>query len=381
MLLPSQLYEQSIRRGEIVADPAQAAAISALDTLCQDLQHTGKAVRGLYLYGPVGRGKTYLMDCLVACLPEQKVQRYHYYRFMQFVHAQLREYQGRSEPLAVIAKALSKRCRLLCIDEFFVKDIGDAMLLGRLLEALTASGVTLVTTSNVAPVDLYADGLQRDRFVPAIALLQRELDLLSFTGQLDHRLSKVSGAVNYYAGADNRARILARFSAHIRDGSYQRDSVVKIQHREVSCLARNGGHYLFEFAALFEGPRSAADYIELAERAECLYVCDMPAMGNTEQLRVVARGTEDAGVLGSVAQRKLSVSKYDDPARRFISFIDEVYDRRVPLVLGAEVDLMSLYSEGVLAFEFQRVTSRLVEMQSEAYSWHKKSGSGPDFLD
>lgn len=355
---PQQRYERALERADFVADAAQAAAVGALDDLYHRLlararREAGLAARwrrvlgresaperGLYLWGGVGRGKTWLMDGFTECLPPALCLRVHFHRFMQRVHADLKVLAGTRNPLERVADGLAAEARVLCFDEFFVSDIADAMILGELLRALFSRGVSLVATSNIPPPRLYENGLQRQRFLPAIALLEQHTAVLNVDGGVDYRLRTLERAELYHHPLDAGADLSLRQSFARLAPEPGRDNVeIDINGRSLHCRALGDDVVWFDFHELCETPRSAADYIELAREFHAVLISGVPAMG--------------AG--------------NDDAARRFITLVDEFYDRQVKLVLAAAVPLQGLYGGGRLEFEFQRTLSRLQEMQSHEY--------------
>ncbi len=297
-------------------------------------------VRGLYFWGGVGRGKTYLMDLFYESLPFPRKLRSHFHRFMQRVHHELRELAGEKNPLDLVARKIADEARVICFDEFFVTDITDAMILGTLFERLFGHGVTLVATSNIVPENLYRDGLQRARFLPAIALLQRHTQVLNVDGGTDYRLRTLEQAELYHSPLDAAAdESLRRSFEALAPEPGRADQQIEIEGRmlRARCVAEDV--IWFDFAELCDGPRSQNDYIELAREYHAVLVGNVPQLG--------------AG--------------RDDQARRFINLVDEFYDRNVKLVLAAAVPLAGLYAGGRLAFEFERTRSRLLEMQSHDY--------------
>lgn len=313
------------------------------------------ATPGLYLYGGVGRGKTFLMDLFHAALPPVPARRVHFNRFMQEVHARLRALGDTAEPLQQIANDLAHDTRVLCFDELHVNDIADAMLLGGLFTSLVAAGTTLVFTSNVPPSGLYRDGLQRARFLPAIALLEQHCEVLAVDGGQDYRLRELERAPLYLdSGAPATATALAaRFHSlagtecppantarHANAGANAgADGVTELAGRSVPCVRQAGDVIWFTFSALCEGPRGQADYIELACSYGTVLLQDIPVLG----------------------------AEQDNAARRLVSLVDEFYDRGVKLVVSAAAAPTALYTGERLAFEFQRTASRLIEMQSHDY--------------
>lgn len=354
-LLPSRAYAAGVEAGRWQRDPAQEAALRELDRIHVALLHDGaegwlarvtrrwwrgESVRGLYLWGGVGRGKTFLVDLLYEHLPLAQKRRVHFHRFMGEVHARIRDLGERSDPLAEIAAGYGASLRLLVLDEFFVSDIGDAMILGRLLQELFARGVVLVTTSNCAPEQLYRDGLQRARFLPAIALLERHCVVHPLHSPNDYRLRFLTQAPTYHSplGAAAEAALegcYLRLTADaVRDGE-----PLRINERTIATVDSADGVAWFEFAALCEGPRAVADYIEIARDFHTVLLSGVPQF--------------DAGS--------------EDAALRFVHLVDEFYDRNVNLILSAAVAATQLYRGQRHGFAFERTASRLIEMQSEAY--------------
>ena len=296
--------------------------------------------RGLYLWGGVGRGKTLLMDWFYDSLRSSRRERNHFYRFMRHVHAELRTVTRRTQPLETVAQRLAQQARVICLDEFFVADIADAMILAGLFEGLFRRGVTLVATSNAPPQDLYIDGLQRQRFLPAIELIRTHVDVVHLDGGIDYRLRQLEMAPTYLDSthAHTAAQLRQRFAA-LAGGSAAGPSVLCVEDRPIVAVATGPGMVWFEFSELCEGPRSQNDYIELARLFHTIFVSNIPEF---------TRYTENA-------------------ARRFIMLIDELYDRGVKIVVSAAAEPAALYHGDRLQFEFQRAASRLVEMQTKQY--------------
>jgi cell division protein ZapE len=355
-MTPSQAYAAGVAAGEWEADPAQQAMLPELDRLQAELlaaRPSGlferlasrlrepDAVRGLYLWGGVGRGKTFLVDLLYDTLGDLPRQRMHFHRFMGDVHARLRALPDTADTLAVVAKDLAADMRLLLLDEFFVGDIGDAMILGRLLDQLVERGVTLATTSNIPPGELYRDGLQRASFLPAIALIEAHCAVRELASTQDHRLRALTRAATYLIplGPASEAGLAAHFERLANRVATRSTTPLQVNDREIPVRACADGVAWFDFDALCEGPRSAADYIELARRFHTVLLSGVPRL--------------DAG--------------RDDAARRFVYLVDEFYDRHVNLLLSAAVDPLSLYSGQRVEREFERTSSRLIEMQSAEY--------------
>jgi len=299
----------------------------------------GTATRGIYLWGGVGRGKTFLMDLFHASL-SAPARRDHFHRFMKDVHARLAVLHDTQEPLARIAAAMAHEFRVLCLDELFVSDIADAMLLSGLFTGLIEGRVTLVFTSNAPPRDLYRQGLQRSRFLPAIALIERHTEVLNVDAGQDYRLRPLEEAPLYLDARDSRAEAVLRerFEAIAGDTGLAGGSI-EIEDRPIAVRARTGDVIWFDFAALCDGPRSHADYIEIASGYRAVLVSNVPRFDAT----------------------------CENQARRFIAVVDEFYDRSVKLVVSAAAPLDELYRGEQLGFEFNRARSRLAEMQTHAY--------------
>ena len=298
------------------------------------------AIQGLYLWGGVGRGKTYLVDTFHESLPFPDKMRTHFHRFMQRVHNELEHYKGEKNPLTLIAGKFAAEARIICFDEFFVKDITDAMILANLLEALFERGVVLVATSNIVPDELYKDGLQRARFLPAIDLLKRHCQVVNVDSGIDYRLRALERAEIFHAPLDDAADAeLARSFREIAGHDGETDVSIEVNHRVLHARRLHDDVVWFEFRELCDGPRSQNDYIELAREYHTVLVSNVTRMG----------------------------AATDDQARRFINMVDEFYDRGVKLLLSAETTAEALYANGRLEFEFQRTLSRLQEMQSHEY--------------
>jgi len=356
---PSVRYAEGVTAHRWESDPTQLAVLPEFDRLHAALcaarengngllgrlksllaSEPAPAPPGLYLWGTVGRGKTFLMDLFAASLPHGVALRRHFHRFMQEVHERLRELGERQDPLDEVAAGLATRCRVLCLDEFLVNDIGDAMILARLLESLAARGVALVTTANTAPADLYRGGLQRARFLPAIALLERHCHVVEMASSRDWRLRALTQASVYCTppGAEAQ-RTLERIFAAQAQGEVREGGVLSVNDRDIPLRKRAGNILWFDFAALCEGPRAVADYIALAKAGPAVIVSDVP------QFTLYS----------------------EDAAKRFVQLVDEFYDRHVKLILSAAAPITALYDGERHRAEFGRTESRLIEMQSEAY--------------
>lgn len=351
-------YEAVLLAKQYESDPAQRRAVVALSDLAAALSaarpsksspmlfwrpKTSPSVQGLYLWGGVGRGKTFLMDLFFDALAEPKKKRVHFYRFMRQVHASLRRLQGQANPLDGVASEIAREARVLCFDEFFVSDITDAMILSGILTGLFQRGVTLVATSNVPPSGLYKDGLQRSKFLPAIAALEANTSVLNVDGGLDYRMRSLIQAPLYYEGFTDASHeaLRAMFSRlTLSDGCQDpMPASIEVSGRKIAARALLGDVVWFDFDAICDGPRSQNDYIEVAEQFSSVLISGVPCFGASDE----------------------------DQARRFISLVDEFYDRKVKLILSAATSIHSLYQGQRLQFEFERTQSRLLEMQSDVY--------------
>ena len=315
--------------------------MSAISSLTQRVLGRSKpVVPGLYLWGRVGRGKTLMMDMFYDSLGEMPRRRLHFHRLMQRVHLELVELAGSRDPLRLVATKLKKEARVLCIDEFYVTDIGDAMILAALLDALFAGGITLVATSNLHPGQLYENGLQRRRFLPAIDLLQRHMQVLEIESGEDFRMRLLKDAGSYHTPKDARAdaRMLASFEA-LGDGEILENAELAILNRVIRARRVAGGVAMFDFHDLCETARSQNDYIELSRLYHTFLLSNVPVMGPASE----------------------------NAARRFIALVDELYDRSVNLIVSAEVPVESLYRGQRHSKEFERCMSRLIEMRSVEY--------------
>lgn len=361
MSTPLQRYNADLQRPDFSADKAQRQAVECLQFLYDELvesEQTERAaslvqrllgrfiaeerepIKGLYFWGGVGRGKTYLMDTFFESLPFERKMRAHFHRFMRRVHGDLKELSGEKNPLTVIADKIAREARVICFDEFFVSDITDAMILAGLFEQLFARNVVLVATSNIVPEELYRDGLQRARFLPAIDLIKKHTKVVNVDGGVDYRLRTLEQAELYHSPLDAQADIgLEDSFRKLSPEPGLANVALDVEGRPITARYVADDVVWFDFKALCDGPRSQNDYIELARIYHAVLVSDIPQMS----------------------------SKNDDQARRFINMVDEFYDRHVKLVLSAAVPLEQLYAGGRLDFEFQRTVSRLLEMQSHDY--------------
>jgi cell division protein ZapE len=354
---PLALYRRRVERGDLSADPAQARAVEALERLYRELldatahrgwrarvaQLTGQrraTVRGLYLWGGVGRGKTFLMDLFFNALPFPDKRRRHFHRFMAGVHEGLKAHRDVENPLELVADDIANETRVICFDELVVTDIADAMLLGTLFAALFERGVTLAATSNIAPDQLYSGGLQRQRFLPTIDLLKEHCEIVHVDGAVDYRLRALERADVYQTPAGEVAdRRLTEFFEAIAPDEGDDGGSLEINGRPIVHRRAADGVIWFDFEKICDGPRSQDDYIELSRLYQTVLVSNVPRFDAT----------------------------LENQARRFIALIDELYDRRVKLILSAAAPATELYRGERLKSDFLRTQSRLIEMQSHDY--------------
>ena len=359
MQTPLEKYKNDLNSEEFNADPSQEEAVMHLQRLFIDLltkqqnknflltklqslfrTKTKNKIMGLYFWGGVGRGKTYLVDCFFDCLPFENKQRIHFHRFMQNVHKELKEISNIENPLEIIADKISGKTRIICFDEFHVSDITDAMLLGGLLEALFRRNVVLVSTSNQHPDDLYYDGLQRDRFLPAISLLKKNTEIVNVDSGIDYRLEFFDHAEIYHSPLDDNAKkILENDFAHICPDKGVEGSTLEIEGRYIETVRCGDGVVWFDFRAICAGPRGVADYIEIARQYQTVLIENIPVMNDND----------------------------NDMVKRFIILVDEFYDRNVKLIITAEDIPERLYQGKRLAEPFKRTKSRLEEMKAHDY--------------
>ena len=348
-----QNYFKELETRGFQSDPAQLRAIDALERCANEwaqykekrsnslkkLVNRPAIPKGVYMYGGVGRGKSFLMDCFYEAVPIKRKTRLHFHEFMREVHRELRELQGTVNPLEVLGKQIAKRYKLICFDEFHVADITDAMILHRLLESLFDNGVGFVTTSNFVPDGLYPDGLHRDRILPAIALLNQSMEVVNVDNGTDYRRRTLEQVELYLTPLDERAEAAMTDGFNRLAECQDEDPVLHIEARQIKARRRAGGVVWFDFKDLCGGPRSQNDYLEIANQFHTVLLSGVPYMP-------VNRASE---------------------ARRFTWLVDVLYDRRVKLMLSAAVPAEELYTEGPLAHEFPRTVSRLNEMQSAEF--------------
>lgn len=351
---PLTWYQAAAQQSSFIKDAAQARAIEYLDRLWTELmmfkrkrnRFLGRSLRspqlpkGLYFYGGVGRGKSFLMDAFYGCLPYRRKRRVHFHAFMAEIHQRLRGLKSEANPLKAVAAEIAKETRVLCFDEFHVSDIADAMILGRLLENLFNEGVVLVATSNYAPSELYPQGQNRSSFLPTIALLESKLTILNVDGGEDYRLRTLTSAEVFYipANAENEQKLAELFN-QVTQHQQRLPNDIEIHGRCLTCRGRTDKVIWFDFRMLCFGPRSQADYLYLSERYEMIFVSGIEQLSGAERAE----------------------------ARRLTWLIDVMYDFRVKFCATCQVPVEKIYVEGDFAHEFVRTASRLTEMQSEEY--------------
>ena len=346
-------YNRELKERGYESDPAQLRAVEALDRCAREwgrfkaqrsnvfkkLINRPDIPRGVYMHGGVGRGKSFLMDCFYTAVPIRRKTRLHFHEFMREVHRELTELQGTVNPLDKLAERMARRYRLVCFDEFHVADITDAMILHRLLDAMFDNGVGFVTTSNFRPDDLYPDGLHRDRILPAIALLNEKLEVIGVDAGTDYRRRAMEQVKLYHTPLGAQADMQMDQAFTRLAESHDENRVLHIEAREIRARRKAGGVVWFDFKTLCGGPRSQNDYLEIATQFHTVLLSDVPYM----PVRMASE------------------------ARRFTWLVDVLYDRRVKLIMSAQVSPEALYSEGPLAHEFPRTVSRLNEMQSTEF--------------
>ncbi|TDJ42193.1 MAG: cell division protein ZapE [Gammaproteobacteria bacterium] len=359
-MTPESDFDEAFAAHGFSADPAQTAAIATLSDIYRQLCKRGAADStltrfkrrlpgtlgiqsppvGAYMWGGVGRGKTFVMDVFFDALPFEDKIRYHFHRLMYRVHNQLKSLSGKADPIDIIADEIADQARVICFDEFFVSEIGDAMILGKLLQGLFRRGVCLIATSNIPPADLYRNGLQRQQFLPVIELLQKHTHVLHIDGPQDYRLRVLEQAEIWHAPLDDAAeQNLHHYFEAIAPDRGSSGQSIEILGRPIPMRRRADGIAWFDFESLCDGPRSQNDYIELARAFQTILLSDVPVMDTTQE----------------------------NQARRFIALVDEFYERRVKLIVSARRSIPNIYQGKRLTNEFQRTVSRLMEMQSHSY--------------
>ena len=359
---PLSCYQNDLKKPDFEEDEAQALAVKNLQRLYDDLlNHTPyktsaleqlglrlglkkekpkKPIQGLYFWGGVGRGKTYLVDTFYDCLPFENKLRMHFHRFMHRVHLERKQYKDLQDPLVPIAKQLAKEARVLCFDEFVVNDVADAVILVKLMKVLFEQGVSLVATSNVEPVNLYKGGLQRDLFLPAIDLIYQYTDVVNIDSGVDYRLRFLDKAEIYFTPVDQAAEQGMTYNfEHLAPEQGIANGSIEVEGRDLNFIRRSDGVIWFEFSELCDGPRSQNDYIELARCFHSILLSNVPILDRLKE----------------------------DQARRFINLIDVFYDHNVKVIISAQTQITEIYQGTRVEFEFQRTISRIQEMQSHDY--------------
>ena len=355
---PLSRYQLDLTRPDFEKDPAQQLAVENLQRLYDELltvkpqksslfQRLGltereavRPVQGVYFWGGVGRGKTYLVDTFFDCLPFENKLRMHFHRFMHRIHNERKELRDQADPLAIIAKQLAKEARVLCFDEFVVNDVADAVILVKLMEVLFAEGVSLVATSNVEPKNLYKGGLQRDLFLPAIDMIYKYTDVVNIDSGIDYRLRFLDKAETYFTPLDQKAQKGMQYNfEHLSPEPGTDNATIVVEGRELTSIKRADGVIWFDFDELCDGPRSQNDYIELARCFHSILLSNVPILDRLKE----------------------------DQARRFINLVDVFYDHSVKLIISAQAPAVELYQGKRVEFEFKRTISRLQEMQSHDY--------------
>jgi cell division protein ZapE len=354
-MTPLEDYQEQCKKGLIAENPEQLRAVMELQRIYLALLQARKSRKsiigrlrqpknpqGLYLWGGVGIGKTFLMDLFYRNIPFPEKIRMHFHAFMQWVHLELKRHQGEKDPLKQIARRVAKKTQLLCFDELFVTDIADAMLLGRLLNALFEHGVCLVVTSNMQPDDLYKNGLQRRLFLPTIALLKQHTQVMHIPIQTDYRLQHLKSAGYFFIPNDEDAdENMEKCFELLANGTEVQHQPLKIADRQIPIKKEAGDMVWFDYKVLCMPPRSPHDYLAIAKKYSTVFISDVPVIPHDANDRIAL----------------------------FIRMIDVFYDARVRLILTAEAGIEQLYTEGRMLFEYQRTCSRLMEMQSEGYAY------------
>ncbi|MAS58631.1 MAG: cell division protein ZapE [Gammaproteobacteria bacterium] len=344
-LKPSAIYQEMFLQHKLVQDEAQLDLLEKFDELQTLLLKpqtlfNKKKLQGFYIFGEVGRGKTQLMDIFYKSLIFKEKHRLHFHRFMKYIHEELEKVSGKEDPLSILVKKLSKRCKVLCLDEFYVEDIADAMILSRFLDKLFSSGITLITTSNLQPEDLYEGGLHRDRFYPAIRALKNNCTIYNLKSSQDYRLRTLEHSDIHLDCNQNEANnILELNFKSLTQGEEILSGKIEILGRNLTTIKRAGGVIWFEFNSICSSPRSFQDYMEISKEFHTIFVSNIPLLS----------------------------SNRDNEARRFIALVDECYERNVNLLLSSDGEIKSIYSGSKLIKPFKRTISRIKEMASKEY--------------
>ncbi len=349
-------YDGLVCAGEIESSDSQRHVVLALDALQAKLQERRwffkpKSCNGVYVYGSVGVGKTYVLDLFYTSLFERKKARFHFHEFMQHVDAELRRLQGTENPLISVAKKMASSCRVLCLDEFLVNDVAHAMILAELIEYLFSFGLTLVATANTKPDDLYLGGVHRERFIPAIELIKSHCTVVALEDKDDHRLGKASMPQTYFCPHNDEVEQQMNAAFDKLAGKVDSAGLIDIQHRDIAYKKRGDVAIWFDFDVICNLPRSALDYLEIAQKFKLIFISRIPAIAPDDTTHAIL----------------------------LIHLIDVLYDRKVRLVVSSDVPLESIYPTGPMRQSFVRTESRLNEMQSYAY-WTKASLMTPELL-
>jgi len=371
---PLSAYRAAVEQRGFLHDPAQWQAVQALQR-CHEALHRGQVPQGVYLWGPVGRGKTWLMDQFHQTLRVPS-RRQHFHHFMGWVHQRSFQLSGIADPLRALARELAAEVRVLCFDELFVNDIGDAIILGRLFQVMFDEGVVIVATSNQPPRQLYADGFNRERFLPAIAAIEQHMEVVDVDGGEDHRLHPGAGVQRYWVEPEEQSAALAEAFKALTAGQPLSAEPVAMGYRTLAVVQASPTVLWCRYAELCEQPLAAMDFMALCDRYTAIFLSEVPNLSARQRSGRIARGTEDAAQRVDAGDRELpQLSVHDDSVRRFIALVDECYDRKVPLYIAAQVPLDELYTEGYLAFPFRRTLSRLREMQLQRFG---QASAGPE---
>ncbi len=356
MMTPWEKYQQDLQRDDFQYDAAQENAVKHLQRLYDDIvnqpeqpqgffsrlfnRQPQQKITGLYFWGGVGRGKTYLVDTFYEALPTDRKMRVHFHRFMHRVHDELKKLKEVKDPLETVADIFKKETDIICFDEFFVQDITDAMLLGGLMQALFARDIILVATSNIVPDELYRNGLQRARFLPAIALVKENTEVVNVDSGIDYRLRTLEQAEIFHSPLDAQAdKNLFEYFDKLSPEPGKLDEAIEIEGRLIKTRKVADSIVMFDFTQICETARSQVDYMEISRIYNTVILSNVKQMGQQN----------------------------DDAARRFIALVDEFYERNVTLIISAAAPITELYTDGTLNFEFRRCISRLQEMQSHEY--------------
>jgi cell division protein ZapE len=356
MILPSERYQQDVREGRIQADTHQIAILKKLDVIYSrvikrekkrkstlgKIRRTIKPrppVKGMYLWGTVGIGKTFMMDLFYDHLPVKK-QRLHFHNFMRELHRQLKEHKGIKDPLKHIAKEIADNCQIICFDEFFVTNITDAMLLRKLFEYLFQYGLCLVTTSNTPPDDLYSDGLQREQFLPAITLIKKHTETIHMISEKDYRLQHICQTGVYFTPNNTLAeKNLDLCFKHFSHSKTHSNNSITINQRRINIIKQNNETIWFDFYDICQPPRSQDDYLDISKKFNTIIISNVPQIKKHDNNSIIL----------------------------FINLVDVLYDTKKRVIISAETDIEDIYTEGRKTFDFNRTRSRLIEMNSEEY--------------